>query len=171
MATPSSPVERLVRKPAVRRAILRKLAPEDVELDLTIDLEPAGEPGSVALHAAVESIWQCLVEPVEQAVLARLQANALLPIFLLENPYPVYAGSLQDAIAANATLKNFTLIDIEGKSEPELARLVLALAEIRPAGVLLLCTSKNQLPKNFRSVVRQDGYLSIEAPSFERLTA
>ncbi len=165
-----TPVERLVRKPAVRRAILRKLGSQDIELDLSAGLDPAAATVAAA-PAAVDAIWHCMVEPLEQAVLARLQGNALLPIFLLENPYPVYAGSLRDAIAANATLQNFTLIDIEGKSEPELARLVLALAEIRPAGVLLLCTSKNQLPKNFRSVVRQDGHFSIEAPNFERLTA
>jgi ATP-dependent Zn protease len=177
MANSPSVVERLVRNPEVRRALIRKLrgkAPEtgpELDLDLLADATPDGASAASAPRSAVASIWQFMVEPVEQTVLLRLQQNALLPIFLLENPYPVYAGSLQEAIAANPTLKKFKLIDIDGKSESELGLHVLALAGAPPEGVLLLCTSKNQLPKNFRSVVRQDGYFSIEPPGFERLQA
>jgi len=110
-----------------------------------------------------------MVEPLAQFVADKLQDNALLPIFFIENPYPIYAAKLCDAIEANPTLKKFRLINIDSTSESILGLHVLSLAEVPPAGVLLFATSRSQLPRNFRSVVRTDGYTSVGSLSHVRL--
>lgn len=120
-----------------------------------------------------DSIWQFYLEPVVQSIQQRTRDNALLPIFLLENPYPVYAEQIREALGDLVTkaLPGYIVIEIDKKSEGSLARLVTGLADHskRPSGAVLFCTSRGALPRQFRSVVREDGYMTIPALTFERI--
>jgi AAA+ superfamily predicted ATPase len=173
-ATPvKTPIERLLREPAARTALLAKLKGKPSQFTTT-DIESEGTLGQSLTSTELkrpktDSIWQFLLRPIEDAIASRVRDNSLLPIFLLENPYPAYGPVLLEALKENVALVGFKVIDLDGQKEFALAQEVVTLADSPPRGVLLFGTSRSQLPRGFRSVVRQDGYLTIPALTFERL--
>lgn len=174
MNTDSRPLERLVKRLAVKRKIITKLVGVGVQFDLQDNLisevqtaaDSAPRTGGPSQSAA---IWDFMVEPLARFVADKLMDNALLPIFFIENPYPNYGAKLCAAIESNPILKKFRLINVDSTSESILSQHLLALAEVPPAGVLLFATSRCQLPRDFRSVVRTDGYTSVGSLSHLRL--
>lgn len=114
-----------------------------------------------------QDVWEFFVMPVVQQIQARLQANALLPVFIVENPFPHYAKQLRSALANLCPELNTYQLDTRVSSNFQ--DLVIRMAEQRAFGMILFCTSRNQLPREFRSLVRSDGYLSIPLMRAERL--
>lgn len=131
----------------------------------------ADKPASPPTRDDNGDVWRFLVEPVAESIKSCMIANPLLPIFLVENPFPAYAEQIA---AALKKMSGFHLINLaatgkDNGQRPELAPQVLRLAGQPPSGVILFCTSRNQLPREFRSLVRDEGYFSIPSPAFERL--
>jgi ATP-dependent Zn protease len=114
-----------------------------------------------------QDVWEFFVMPVVQQIRERLQANALLPVFIVENPFPHYAKQLRSALATLCPELNTYQLDTRVSSNFQ--DLVIRMAEQRAFGMILFCTSRNQLPREFRSLVRSDGYLSIPLMRAERL--
>ncbi len=115
-----------------------------------------------------QDVWEFFVMPVAEQIQERLQANALLPVFIVENPFPRYAKNLRAALANLCPALNTYQLDTRVTSDFQ--DLVIRMAEQRAFGMILFCTSRNQLPREFRSLVRTDGYLSIPLMTAERLT-
>lgn len=135
-----------------------------------IGVEPSEETGKQVPAANGENcdVWHFLVEPVLQTIRERIKSNPLLPVFLVENPYPAYAEPITNAIK---TLTDYKLIKLDSIDKSQnLAVLVVRLTDKPPPGVILFCTSRTSLPREYRSLVRDDGYLGISAPTFERIT-
>lgn len=126
---------------------------------------------AAALTAAPQKancdVWKFLVAPIIEHIKSAIQQNPLLPIFLVENPYPNFSESISEALIAS--LSSFKVLDIDDIGEKRLSNLLLTLTGTPPKGLLLLCTSRTKLPHQFGSMVREDGYLTIPAPTFERL--
>lgn len=116
-----------------------------------------------------QDVWEFFVMPVAEQIQERIQANALLPVFIVENPFPRYAKNLHKALANLCPALNTYQLDTRVTSDFQ--DLVIRMAEQRAFGMILFCTSRNQLPREFRSLVRTDGYLSIPLMTAERLTA
>ena len=116
-----------------------------------------------------QDVWEFFVMPVAEQIQERIQANALLPVFIVENPFPRYAKNLHKALANLCPALNTYQLDTRVTSDFQ--DLVIRMAEQRAFGMILFCTSRNQLPREFRSLVRTDGYLSIPLMNAERLTA
>lgn len=127
-----------------------------------------------AVHDAVEpmdpntqDVWEFFVMPVAEQIQERLRVNALLPVFIVENPFPHYATHLRTALANLCPALNTYQLDT--RVSANFQDLVIRMAEQRAFGMILFCTSRNQLPREFRSLVRSDGYLSIPLMNAERL--
>ncbi|WP_160356252.1 AAA family ATPase [Bordetella sp. 02P26C-1] len=114
-----------------------------------------------------QDVWEFFVMPVAQQIQERLSVNALLPVFIVENPFPHYAKNLRNALANLCPALNTYQLDTRVSSNFQ--DLVIRMAEQRAFGMILFCTSRNQLPREFRSLVRSDGYLSIPMMNAERL--
>lgn len=115
-----------------------------------------------------QNVWEFFVMPVAQQIEQRLQENALLPVFIVENPFPRYAQHLRTALANLCPALNTYQLD--ARITANFQDLIIRMAEQRAFGMILLCTSRNQLPREFLSLVRSDGYLSIPLMSAERLS-
>lgn len=116
-------------------------------------------------------IWHFLLDPIAEHIENVTKENSLLPVFLLENPYPSYANSIYEAISTHDSLKRFEIIALEGEGVAPLADKIVQLSRKKPAGILLMCTSKSALPRQFASLVREDGYLTIPHLNYDRLQA
>ena len=114
-----------------------------------------------------QDVWEFFVMPVAKQIQERLQANALLPVFIVENPFPRYAKNLRTALANLCPALNTYQLDT--RVTGDFQDLIIRMAEQRAFGMILFCTSRNQLPREFRSLVRTDGYLSIPLMNAERL--
>lgn len=114
-----------------------------------------------------QDVWEFFVMPIAEQIQARLQANALLPVFIVENPFPHYAKNLRTALANLCPALNTYQLDT--RVTANFQDLIIRMAEQRAFGMILFCTSRNQLPREFRSLVRTDGYLSIPLMNAERL--
>lgn len=114
-----------------------------------------------------QDVWEFFVMPVAEQIQKRLQANALLPVFIVENPFPRYAKHLRSALANLCPALNTYQLDT--RVTADFQDLIIRMAEQRAFGMILFCTSRSQLPREFRSLVRSDGYLSIPLMSAERL--
>jgi len=123
---------------------------------------------SATIDPNTQDVWEFFVMPVAQQIKERLKANALLPVFIVENPFPHYAKQLRNALATLCPDLNTYQLDTRVSSNFQ--DLVIRMAEQRAFGMILFCTSRNQLPREFRSLVRSDGYLSIPLMRAERLT-
>jgi ATP-dependent Zn protease len=115
-----------------------------------------------------ESIWALLVKPVVDTIVHMTASNPLLPVFFVENPYPLYSDKINAAI--QKAISGFTLIDLneirEDRLPAFLSQQVVNFTESKKtSGIVLTAASKNTLPKTFRSLVRVDGYLSITPPT------
>lgn len=113
------------------------------------------------------SVWQFFVEPVAKTIEDRTLANPLLPVFLVENPYPDYTDQFKEAL--EQACRGYKVIQVDGKDSERLANLVVHFATNQAKGVILFCTSRGQIPKDFRSLIRSDGYLSIPSLNTVRL--
>lgn len=133
-------------------------APDDPD-----SVNDADEP----MDPNTQDVWEFFVMPVAQQIQQRLQANALLPVFIVENPFPRYARNLRSALANLCPALNTYQLDT--RVTAEFQDLVIRMAEQRAFGMILFCTSRNQLPREFLSLVRSDGYLSIPMMNAERL--
>lgn len=133
---------------------------------------PPEDPDSVndadePVDPNTQDVWEFFVMPVAQQIQLRLQANALLPVFIVENPFPRYAKHLRSALANLCPALNTYQLDT--RVTADFQDLVIRMAEQRAFGMILFCTSRNQLPREFLSLVRSDGYLSIPLMNAERL--
>ncbi len=126
------------------------------------------EEGVGPVHPNTEDVWTFFVRPVAQQIQQRLQTNALLPVFIVENPFPRYAKQLRNALASLCPALNTYQLDT--RVTANFQDLVVRMAEQHAFGMILFCTSRNQLPKEFISLVRSDGYLSIPLMTTARLT-
>lgn len=160
----ADPVE-LLRKlrgeatPAQKRPPAPSSAPAPT---FVADETPAPTPSAESGQC---DIWGFLVAPVLEQIAELTKHNPLLPVFLVENPYPAYAKEINAALLAS----DYRVITLDTIEPERMGRFVIALTENRPKGVILFCTSRSALPREYRSLVRKDGYLSIPSPSFERL--
>ena len=66
-------------------------------------------------------IWHFLLDPIAEHIENVTKKNSLLPVFLLENPYPSYANSIHEAISTHESLKSFEIIGLEGEGIASLA--------------------------------------------------
>jgi len=116
-------------------------------------------------------IWALVVSPVVEGIQAKLAGNALLPAFVVENPFHYFDEQI--AVALNSALPNFRIDYIGGdKKVNEFAGAILKTVEDRRNfRLLILCTSRASIPGEFRGMIREDGYLAIPKVSFERLQA
>ncbi|WP_156124274.1 AAA family ATPase [Achromobacter sp. RTa] len=133
-------------------------APDDPD-----SVNDADEP----MDPNTQDVWEFFVMPVAEQIQQRLQANALLPVFIVENPFPRYAKNLRSALANLCPALNTYQLDT--RVTADFQDLVIRMAEQRAFGMILFCTSRNQLPREFLSLVRSDGYLSIPLMNAERL--
>lgn len=118
-----------------------------------------------------QRVWQFLLNPVAEHIKAATAGNSLLPVFLLENPYPSFASSIHEAISTHQYLRCYERINLDDENVKSLAGQIVLLSRKKPVGILLLCTSKAALPREFASLVRQDGYLTVPKLNYERLVA
>lgn len=144
----------------IRRNALPGLSRSPDDPDSVNDADEPMDPNT-------QDVWEFFVLPVAQQIQQRLQANALLPVFIVENPFPRYAKNLRSALANLCPALNTYQLDT--RVTAEFQDLVIRMAEQRAFGMILFCTSRNQLPREFLSLVRSDGYLSIPLMSAERL--
>lgn len=144
----------------LRRNPLPGLARSPDDPDSVNDADEPMDPNT-------QDVWEFFVLPVAQQIQQRLQANALLPVFIVENPFPRYAKRLRSALANLCPALNTYQLDT--RVTEDFQDLVMRMAEQRAFGMILFCTSRNQLPREFLSLVRSDGYLSIPLMNAERL--
>jgi AAA+ superfamily predicted ATPase len=111
--------------------------------------------------------WDFLIAPTVESIKACLQDNPLLPVFLIENPWPDYLDSIGTAL--ERAFPEYRIVDVDGAESRKLSGFVQRFSEVPPSGVLITCTSRSNLPREFRSLVRSDGYFTLPIPSFERL--
>lgn len=150
------------RAASVKQDELEPMRP--IQTTIAIAQAPAPKSGTEEPEC---SVWKFFVEPVAATIAERTRANPLLPIFVVENPYPNYSDYFKDALKQMCA--SYRLIQLDGINEERLANLAVQLTASQQEGVILFCTSRAQLHKDFRSLVRSDGYLSIPSLNFERM--
>ena len=129
--------------------------------------QPASAPDSPPPPGELTDVWQFFLEPAVTVIQSRTQANPLLPIFILENPYPTYEDHFVAAL--KAMLPEYRVVSLTEVNNERLANILVRSADQRQLRLILVCTSRKQLPNEFYSLVREDGYCNIPRLTEARL--
>lgn len=127
-----------------------------------------GQAGGGSDPGSPQDVWEFFLAPVVEDIRTRTERNPLLPIFIVENPYPRQEERFVQAL--EKSLPDYHALSLTETNSAALARLMVKSALRKQLKLILVCTSRKSLPHEFYSLVRHDGYLGIPRLTPERLS-
>lgn len=114
------------------------------------------------------SVWSALCQPLVDRILCARKENTSAPLYVVENPFPYFTCDI--AITLSQLLAGFSVIQwaediLSGhttchKATEEFCRLF----GHHEKPLVLLCISRSELPREFRSLITSDHYFLVDMP-------